>query len=116
MPSFTAANDKIQAERIVQLMCRRWGEENLIKELMMKHGINYTPGYVTEDLDEQPLTGNPEVKELKKKREILTRDLNKLKIELADHLLDKKLKDRQNKEKREGEIWKISRGLTMMFY
>lgn len=96
--------EEIQAERIVQLMCRRWGEENLIKELMMKHGINYTPGYVTEELDEQPLTGNPEVKELKKKREILTRDLNKLKIELADHLLDKKLKDRQDKEKREGEI------------
>ena len=28
----------------------------------------------------------------------------KLKIELADHLLDKKAKDRQDKEKREGEI------------
>jgi hypothetical protein len=98
--------EEIQAERIVQLMCRRWGEENLIKELMLKHKINYTPGYVLNELEEQPLTDNPEVKELKKKREALTRDLHKLKIELADHLLDKrrKLKDRQDKEKREGEI------------
>lgn len=96
--------EEIQAERIVQLMCRRWGEENLIKELMLKHKINYTPGYVMQDLDEQPLTDNPEVKELRKKREALTRDLHKLKIELADHLLDKKLRDHQDKEKRKGEI------------
>jgi hypothetical protein len=95
---------EIPAERIVQLMCRRWGEENLIKELMLKHKINYMPGYVLQDLDEQPLTDNPEVRELRKKREALTRDLHKLKIELADHLLDKKLKDGQGNEKREGEI------------
>lgn len=103
--------EEIQAERIVQLMCRRWGEENLIKELMLKHKINYTPGYVTKELEEQPLTENPEVKELRKKREALTRDLHRLKIELADHLLNKKPwpssgrpNDRRNNEKREGEI------------
>ena len=31
------------------------GEENTIKELLHKHLINYTPGYGTEKLDEQPL-------------------------------------------------------------
>ena len=71
------------------LMCRRWGEENLIKELMLKHGINYTPGYVTEDMDEQPLVDNPEVKELKNKRDGLKSDLHKFKVELADHVLEK---------------------------
>jgi len=94
--------EEIPAERVVQLMCRRWGEENLIKELMMKHGINYTPGYVTEEMDEQPLVDNPEVKELKKKRAALKSDLHKSKVELADHVLEKhigkKIKDRKHRE------------------
>ena len=49
------AVEEIGAERIVQLICRRWGEENAIKELLHKHLINYTPGYVLEELEEQPL-------------------------------------------------------------
>src|SRR5207302_8274821 len=40
--------EELGAERIVQLICRRWGEENAIKELLHKHLINYTPGYVRE--------------------------------------------------------------------
>jgi hypothetical protein len=28
---------EIPSEKVVQLICRRWGEENLIKELLMKH-------------------------------------------------------------------------------
>jgi len=32
------------------LICRRWGEENALKELLHKHLINYTPGYVLEEL------------------------------------------------------------------
>ncbi len=79
--------EEIGAERIVQLICRRWGEENAIKELMHKHLINYTPGYVTEELEKQPLVDNPKVRELKKQRAGLASDLNRLKIELADHLL-----------------------------
>ena len=43
----------------MQLICRRWGEENAIKELLHKHLINYTPGYVLEELEEQPLVDNP---------------------------------------------------------
>jgi transposase len=81
------AAGEIGAERIVQLMCRRWGEENAIKELLHKHLINYTPGYVLEELEEQPLVDNPEVRELKKQRAGLVSELNRLKIELADRLL-----------------------------
>ncbi len=31
------SKQQISAERIVQLMCRRWGEENRIKDLLTKH-------------------------------------------------------------------------------
>jgi hypothetical protein len=81
------AAEEIGAERIVQLICRRWGEENAIKELLHKHLINYTPGYVLEELGEQPLVDNPEVRELKKQGAGLVSELNRLKIELAAHLL-----------------------------
>jgi transposase len=80
--------EEIGAERIVQLICRRWGEENAIKELLHKHLINYTPGYVLEELEAQPLVDNPEVRELKKQRAGLVSELNRLKIQLADHLLE----------------------------
>src|SRR5438132_1250242 len=60
--------EELGAERIVQLICRRWGEENAIKELLHKHLINYTPGYVREELEEQPLVENPELRERKKQR------------------------------------------------
>ena len=39
------AAEEIGAERIVQLICRRWGEENAIKDLLHKHLINYAPGW-----------------------------------------------------------------------
>src|SRR5271169_4396783 len=87
--------EEIGAERIVQLICRRWGEENAIKELLHKHLINYTPGYVLEELDEQPLVDNPEVRELKKQRAGLVSELNRLKIELADHLIERAAKKRR---------------------
>jgi len=80
--------EELGAERIVQLICGRWGEENAIKELLHKHLINYTPGYVLEELEEQPLVENPEHRELKKQRAGLVSELNRLKIELADHLLE----------------------------
>src|SRR2546429_4306346 len=50
--------------------------------------INYTPGYVREELEEQPLVENPELRERKKQRAGLVSELNRLKIELADHLLE----------------------------
>ena len=81
--------EEIKPERIIQLICRRWGEENLIKELMTKHLINYMPGYVIEEMENQPMVDNPKVKELKKQRARLKNELSKLKIILADSLLKK---------------------------
>ena len=77
---YTNAKDReVCADKIIELICRRWGEENLIKELLMKHLINYSPGYVTEELEEQPMVDNPKIKELKKKKATRATDLNKLK-------------------------------------
>ncbi len=96
--------EEIGAERIVQLLCRRWGEENAIKELLHKHLINYTPGYFTEDLEKQPLVDNPRVKELKQQRAVLVSELNRLKIELADHLLQRPAHKRRSKPRSQKEV------------
>ena len=96
--------EEIGAESIVQLICRRWGEENAIKELLHKHLINYTPGYVLEELEEQPLVDNPEVRELKQQRAGLMSELNHLKIELANHLLDPPLSKRRPPPRSQKEV------------
>jgi len=96
--------EEIGAERIVQLICRRWGEENAIKELLHKHLINYTPGYVLEELAEQPLVDNPEVRELKRQRAGLVSELNRLKIELANHLLEPPAKKRRTPPRSQKEV------------
>jgi transposase len=87
--------EEIGGERIVQLICGRWGEENAIKELLHKHLINYTPGYVREELDEQPLVTNPEITKLKQKRAGLVSELNRLKVELANRMLESREKKRK---------------------
>ena len=79
--------DEIDSDTVIQLICRRWGEENKIKELMIKHFINYTPGYVKEHMAEQPLVDNPKVKKLKKEKAKTTSELHKLKVKLTDKLL-----------------------------
>jgi hypothetical protein len=89
--------EEIGAERIVQLICGRWGEENAIKELLHKHLINYTPGYVLEELEKQPLVTNPEITKLKQKRAGLVSELNRLKVELANYVLKKRDKKRKRK-------------------
>jgi len=83
-----ASTEDLGAERVVRLMCRRWGEENQIKELLLKHMINYMPGYVPEGLDEQPWVDNPKVKELKKTRAVLKSELRGSKVQLADDMLN----------------------------
>ena len=98
------APEEIGAERIVPLICRRWGEENALKERLHKHLINYTPGYVLEELAEQPLVDNPEVRELKKQRAGLVSELNRLKIELADHLLEPPAKKRRPPPRSQKEV------------
>jgi hypothetical protein len=88
MAIYTNGSDKeIESEKVVQLMCRRWGQENLIKELLAKHFINYMPGYVRESMKEQPLVDNPQLRQLKAKRTTLTGELHKLKVQLADKVL-----------------------------
>lgn len=91
--------EAIGAERIVQLICGRWGEENAIKELLHKHLINYTPGYVLEELEKQPLVTNPEITKLKQKRAGLVSELNRLKVELANHVLNERDRKRQPKRR-----------------
>jgi transposase len=82
-----AKDNEIDCERIIALLCRRWGEENLIKELLLKHLINYSPGYVFEELEEQPLVDNPQIKRLKKEKAGQATKLHKLKLQLADWIL-----------------------------
>jgi transposase len=82
-----AKDNEIDAEKIIELLCRRWGEENLIKELLLKHLINYSPGYVFEELEEQPMMENPEIKQLKKEKAGKATKLHKLKLQLADWIL-----------------------------
>jgi transposase len=82
-----AKENEIGAETIIELLCRRWGEENLIKELLLKHLINYSPGYVFEELEEQPMVDNPEIKKLKKEKAGKATKLHKLKLQLADWIL-----------------------------
>jgi transposase len=96
--------EEIGAERIVALLCRRWGEENAIKELLHQHLINYTPGYFTEDLERQPMVNNPQVLELKARRAGLVGELNRLKIELADHLLQRPAPKRRSPPRTQKEV------------
>jgi len=94
--------DEIAGETVVQLICRRWGQENLIKELLGKHFINYMPGYVRESMEEQPLVANPQVKQLKRQRGILASELHTLKVQLADKIL-KGAKDETNWQQIKGK-------------
>jgi len=80
--------DKIGSDAVIRLICRRWGEENKIKELMRRHFIDYTPGYVKEPIAQQPLVENPKVKRLKKEKARLTSELHKLKVQLTDKVLE----------------------------
>lgn len=90
--------EEVEAERVVQLICGRWGEENAIKELLHKHLINYTPGYYLEELETQPMVTNPAITKLKRKRAGLVSELNQLKVELANHVLKKGDKKRKRRK------------------
>ena len=59
-------NSAAEGEKIIQLICRRWGQETLNKTHKWDHRMDYFPGYVEEELDEQPLVKNPKLKELKR--------------------------------------------------
>jgi len=87
--------EELETEKVVQLICRRWGEENLIKSLMGRHFINYSPGYVKEQIEDQPMVNNPEVIELKKRKASLTSELHRLKVAFTDRIF-KDAKDDRN--------------------
>ena len=71
------------AERIIERMCRRWGQETLNKTFKWDHKMDYFPGYVSEELEEQPLVKNPELKELKRRKAQEVGKLNERRIEFA---------------------------------
>lgn len=83
-------NDDSDAERIIQLICRRWGQENWNKMMKLEHRIDYSPGYEFEDLYEQPMVENPYVKELRQEKAKLSSKLYNLKASFADSLLRQK--------------------------
>ncbi len=113
-PIFTnGREEEIASERVVQLICRRWGEENVIKELMTKHLINYMPGYVKETMEEQPLVDNPKIKELKKQRARWLSELHKLKVKLADNVLRRGAAGADGSPMEKGEL-QILEGIVRM--
>ncbi|MCK4249743.1 MAG: helix-turn-helix domain-containing protein [Candidatus Omnitrophica bacterium] len=115
-----AVKEETETELLVELLCHRWGEENLIKELMYKHLINYWPGHEIEDMEEQPLVDNPKLKELKQQRTNLKTELSGLKSKFGNEVLDEMEKDadwEQIKEKRIltlADIEKIRSQLTLL--
>lgn len=84
-------NDENRAAReIICLICRRWGEENLLKALKIGHYLDYYPGkglYEADEKTEPALIDNPEVTEMKKEKSVLVTMLNELKVKLADAVI-----------------------------
>ena len=95
-------NDQDSAgARIIQLICRRWGHETLNKTFKWDHKMDYHPGYVQEELDEQPLVDNPKFEELKKQKTTLVSKLNGLRIQFAQKVFEKGREDINLKEIKE---------------
>lgn len=95
---------EMPASLIIQLICRRWGQETLIKTLKLDHRIDYFPGYESEELEKQPMVDNPRMAELKRSRANLVTDLHKLKLGFADILLNKVSEEINWQEVREKKI------------
>ena len=76
-------DDNGDGERIIQRMCRRWGQETLNKTFKWDHKMDYHPGYLSEELEEQPLVKNPEIKELKRRKAQVVGKLNELRVQFA---------------------------------
>ena len=76
-------NSDAEGEKIIQLICRRWGQETLNKTHKWDHRMDYFPGYIDEELDEQPLVKNPKLKELKRQKADAVGKLNNLSVRFA---------------------------------
>lgn len=79
-------NRELDAELIIKLICRRWGQETLFKTLKLDHHIDYFPGYEPEVLEEQPWVENPEVTKLKQKKASLAAKEQRLKAEIGEEI------------------------------
>ena len=101
-------DDEIEVDRIVQPICRRWGHENFIKEMMRKYLINYSPGYDAEKIEDQPMIDNPKVKELKQQRTNLKSEIAKIKSKFGDEVLEDMEKDAKWEEIRKKRILTIA--------
>ena len=91
-------------DRIIQLICRRWGQENCIKTLKLRHLIDYHPGYVSEELEEQPLVDNPELEESRQRRANLTNQLHGFQLKLAEKILNEGKDETNLREFKQTEI------------
>jgi len=81
-------DDVSESSTIIQRMCRRWGQETLNKTFKWDHKMDYHPGYVSEELDEQPMVDNPKRKELKEQKAALLSKLSALRTAFAEKALD----------------------------
>lgn len=98
-------NDWIsESGSIIQLICKRWGQENLIKALKLRHIIDYSPGYDSCELEEQPLVENPELQELRRQKANLTSQLHELEFKLAEKIINESKDDTSWKEIKEAEV------------
>lgn len=90
------SNKVKSAGDIAYYMLSRWGDsENLYKELMAKFNINYHPGYDVDELKDQPLVDNPDIKLMKEAIKILTSEIDKLTRQQQD--INKRLQKRKDK-------------------
>lgn len=94
-------NSDAAGERIIQLICRRWGQETLNKTHKWDHGMDYHPGYVDKELEEQPLVKNPELKELKRQKTNVMGKLNELRVRFARKVFAEGKDDANWKEMKE---------------
>lgn len=76
----------------------------MIKTLKLRHIIDYSPGYESYELEEQPLVQNPELRELKQQRANLVSQLHELEFTLAEKILSESKDDTSWKEIKETEI------------
>lgn len=94
-------NSQDDGGRIIELICRRWGQETLNKTHKWDHKMDYHPGYVEEELEKQPLVDNPKFKELKRQRANLVSRLNGLKLKFVQQAFEKTRKEPSWKELKE---------------
>ena len=76
--------EEVSAKDLAECILTRWGaSENTFKHMQERHPMNYTPGFVFNESNDQTIA-NPEIKKVRGIIEPLKKKINKLKIELTD--------------------------------